>query len=102
MLLRRAALDRAGLDRLRPRYDPAGQGNDLIEYAVTYQGRTVAVTDTGHVAVMNREVTIRSGDVSRTMQLADRSALRALLVEHFGFDLPEVEALRVATIDEWR
>jgi hypothetical protein len=41
-----AALDRAGLDRLRPRYDPAGQGNDLIEYAVTYPGRTVTVTDT--------------------------------------------------------
>ena len=30
-----------------------------------------------------------------------RAALRALLVEHFGFDLPEVEQLRVPSIVEW-
>ncbi|HVD15830.1 MAG TPA: protealysin inhibitor emfourin [Actinomycetota bacterium] len=41
-----AALDQAGLDRLRPRYDPPVKGNDLIEYTVTYQGRTVTVSDT--------------------------------------------------------
>jgi hypothetical protein len=41
-----AALDQAGLDRLRPRYDPPVKGNDLTEYAVTYQGRTVTVSDT--------------------------------------------------------
>ena len=41
-----AALDRAGLDRLRPRYDPTVKGNDLTEYAITYRGRTVTVSDT--------------------------------------------------------
>jgi hypothetical protein len=41
-----AALDQAGLDRLRPRYDPPVKGNDLIEYAITYRGRTVTVSDT--------------------------------------------------------
>ena len=61
-----------------------------------------ALTDTGRIAVMNRDVTIRTGGASRTMQLADRAALRALLTEHFDFDLPEVEALRVPSIDEWR
>ena len=34
-------------------------------------------------------------------QLADRAALPALLVEHFGFDLPEVLHLRVPSIPEW-
>jgi len=34
-------------------------------------------------------------------QLADRAALRALLVEHFGFDLPEVLHLRVPSIPGW-
>jgi N-hydroxyarylamine O-acetyltransferase len=61
-----------------------------------------AVTDTGHVAVMNRDVTIRTGSELRTMQLADRAALRALLVERFGFDVPGVETLRVPSIGEWR
>ena len=51
---------------------------------------------------MNRDVTIRRGMQSRSLQLADRKALRALLVEHFGFDLPEAETLRVPSVEEWR
>ncbi len=61
-----------------------------------------ALTGDGRVTVMNRDVTIRQGTEIRTFALADRAALRALLVEHFGFDLPEVEALRVPSIEEWR
>lgn len=41
-----AALEQAGLDRLQPRYDPPVKGNDLFEYAITYRGRTVTVSDT--------------------------------------------------------
>ena len=54
------------------------------------------------VSVMNRSVTIADGTTSRTRELADRAALRALLVEHFGFDLPEVETLRVPSIEGWQ
>jgi N-hydroxyarylamine O-acetyltransferase len=61
-----------------------------------------ALTDEGRVSVMNRDVTLVKGGESRVHRLADRAALRALLVEHFGFDLPEVETLRVPTIEEWR
>jgi N-hydroxyarylamine O-acetyltransferase len=61
-----------------------------------------ALTDDGRVSVMNRDVTIRRGTQSRSLQLTDRKALRALLVEHFGFDLPEAETLRVPSIEEWR
>jgi N-hydroxyarylamine O-acetyltransferase len=46
-------------------------------------------------------VTHLRGDATTTAQLADRSVLRALLAEHFGFDLPEVETLRVPGIPEW-
>jgi N-hydroxyarylamine O-acetyltransferase len=60
-----------------------------------------ALTPSGRVTVMNRDVTIRDGDVSSSSQLADRVALRSLLAEHFGFDLPEVERLRVPAIPEW-
>jgi len=60
-----------------------------------------ALTPDGSVAVMNREVTFRRGGAPRTVTLADRRSLRALLVEHFGFDLPEVERLRVPSIPEW-
>jgi len=28
--------------------------------------------------------------------------LRALLARHFGFDLPEIEQLRVPSIPEWQ
>jgi N-hydroxyarylamine O-acetyltransferase len=60
-----------------------------------------AVTPDGRVNVMNREMTqLRGGEVA-TAQLPDRAALRALLAEHFGFDLPEVETLRVPGIPEW-
>jgi N-hydroxyarylamine O-acetyltransferase len=60
-----------------------------------------ALTGEARVSVMNRDVTIREGAGVRTLQLADRAALRALLAECFGVDLPEVEMLRVPAIPEW-
>ena len=41
------------------------------------------------------------GTASETCQLADRAALRSLLNDHFGFDLPEVEHINVPTVAEW-
>jgi N-hydroxyarylamine O-acetyltransferase len=61
-----------------------------------------ALTPDGRVGVMNRDVTIRRGDQVVSEQLADRRALRALLAEYFGFDLPGVEQLRVPSIPEWQ
>jgi len=43
---------------------------------------------------------LRSGR-AETHELADRAALRALLVADFGFDLPEVEQLRVPSVPGW-
>lgn len=60
-----------------------------------------AVTPEGRVNVMNRDVTILSGAETRPVTLADRTALRGLLLEHFGFDLPEVEKVTVPAIPEW-
>ena len=51
--------------------------------------------------MINRDVTIARRDASETRMLADRSDLRALLAEHFGFDLPEVETLRIPSVPEW-
>ena len=50
---------------------------------------------------MNRDVTLRQGDRTQSLQLADRAALRQLLAERFGFDLPEVETLRIPGVPEW-
>jgi N-hydroxyarylamine O-acetyltransferase len=56
----------------------------------------------GRVNVMNRNVTfLHDADGPTTMELADRAALRGLLAEHFGFDLPEVERLAAPAIPEW-
>jgi len=53
------------------------------------------------VSAVNRDVKIRSNGETQSFQLADRSELRALLVDHFGFDLPEIEHVRVPGIPEW-
>jgi N-hydroxyarylamine O-acetyltransferase len=66
--------------------------NGLMMHAFTAEGR---------VAVINRDATIWRGDTPQSIRIADRRALRALLVEHFGFDLPEVEHMRVPAIAEW-
>jgi N-hydroxyarylamine O-acetyltransferase len=60
-----------------------------------------ALTAGGFVTVMNRDVTVWRHNVPHPRQLADRAELRALLVEHFGFDLPEVERMRVPSIPHW-
>lgn len=61
-----------------------------------------AVTPEGRVNVMNRKVTLLRGAAEPTAtELADRAALRGLLRQHFGFDLPEVERLVVPAIPEW-
>jgi N-hydroxyarylamine O-acetyltransferase len=59
------------------------------------------LTEDGRVTLMNRDLTIWHANKPNPTQLADRTALRRLLVEHFGFDLPEVEHLRVPSIPEW-
>lgn len=61
-----------------------------------------ALTDDGRVSVMNRDVTFRTENTVRSAMLPDRAALRSLLADHFGFDLPEVETLRVPAIEDWR
>jgi N-hydroxyarylamine O-acetyltransferase len=61
-----------------------------------------AVTGEGRVNVMNRDVTVlHRGTVEKSI-LPDRSALRLLLVKHFGFDLPEAETMRVPSVPDWR
>jgi N-hydroxyarylamine O-acetyltransferase len=61
-----------------------------------------ALTNDGRVGLMNRDLTIWRKSERESMQLADRKALRTLLVQYFGFDLPEVEHLHVPSIPDWR
>lgn len=60
-----------------------------------------ALTPDGRVSAMNRDVTLLRDGVAEKQQLADRRELRALLAAHFGFDLPEVESLKVPSVPEW-
>lgn len=55
----------------------------------------------GRVSVMNEDVTIARGADVEKRRLADRADLRRLLIDYFGFDLPEVERLRVPAIPAW-
>ena len=60
-----------------------------------------SLTPRRRTSVMNRDVTVLSAGTTEKYQLADRKALRTLLGEHFGFDLPEVEQLKVPMVPEW-
>jgi N-hydroxyarylamine O-acetyltransferase len=60
-----------------------------------------ALTPEGRVSALNREVTVKHGNVSETHQLADRAALRRLVAGHFGFDMPELDRLRIPSVPEW-
>lgn len=55
----------------------------------------------GRVNIMNQGVHILEDGKAETAELADRKALRALVAEHFGFDLPEIETMRVDGIPGW-
>jgi N-hydroxyarylamine O-acetyltransferase len=60
-----------------------------------------ALTPTLRVSMMNQDVTMRDASGQRTRVMADRAGLRQLLIDHFGFDLPEVERLRVPSVPQW-
>jgi N-hydroxyarylamine O-acetyltransferase len=60
-----------------------------------------ALTPTARVSMMNQDVTVRDASGQRTRVMTDRAELRRLLIDHFGFDLPEVERLRVPSVPQW-
>jgi N-hydroxyarylamine O-acetyltransferase len=60
-----------------------------------------ALTPDGRVTVTNRDVTLSRGSEKQTTRIAERSELRAIAARYFGFDLPELERLRVPSIPEW-
>ncbi len=61
-----------------------------------------AVTREGRVNIMNQDVHIIRNGAVEAVQLADRKALRALVARHFGFDLPELETMKVDGVPDWR
>ncbi len=61
-----------------------------------------AVTHDGRINIMNQDVHIVRGDTAEPARLADRKALRSLVVQHFGFDLPELETMRVDGVPGWQ
>jgi N-hydroxyarylamine O-acetyltransferase len=61
-----------------------------------------AVTKEGSVQIMNQGANIiRHGEV-QPARLADRKALRLFVAQHFGFDLPELETVKVDGVPDWR
>jgi N-hydroxyarylamine O-acetyltransferase len=61
-----------------------------------------AATREGRVNVMNQGVHIIRNGVAEATQLADRKALRSLIAQHFGFDLLELETMRVDGVPGWQ
>jgi N-hydroxyarylamine O-acetyltransferase len=61
-----------------------------------------AATSEGRVNVMNQGVHVLRNGVAEATQLEDRKALRSLVAQHFGFDLPELETMRVNSVPGWQ
>ena len=61
-----------------------------------------AVTQEGRVNIMNQGVHIVRDGAVEAAHLGDRKALRALVAQHFGFDLPELETMKVDGVPDWR
>ena len=59
------------------------------------------VTPSGRASLMNRDFTLHNGSDVTPKQIADRREFRRLLVDHYGFDLPEFDTLRIPAIPEW-
>jgi hypothetical protein len=60
-----------------------------------------AIKDGEHISVMNRALTRRHDGGEEKHVLESRAALRTLLIDDFGFDLPDIEGLRVPSVPEW-
>ena len=61
-----------------------------------------AVTQEGRVNIMNQGVHIIRNGAAEPSHLADRKALRTLIAQHFGFDLPELETMKVDAVPDWQ
>jgi N-hydroxyarylamine O-acetyltransferase len=61
-----------------------------------------AVIPEGRVNIMNQEAHIIRNGTAEPFHLVDRKALRSFVAQHFGFDLPELETMRVDDVPGWR
>jgi N-hydroxyarylamine O-acetyltransferase len=61
-----------------------------------------ASTPRGRVNLMNAEATFARPGGAEKRTLPDRKALRQVVAEHFGFDLPEIETMRAPAVPDWR
>jgi len=60
------------------------------------------VTRDGRINVMNHDVNIIRNDATELAHLPNRKALRTLVAEYFGFDLPELETIKVDGVPDWK
>jgi len=60
------------------------------------------VTKDGLVNILNRDASITRNGAVQPARLDDRKALRSFVAEHFGFDLPELETMKVDGVRDWR
>ena len=61
-----------------------------------------SVIPDGRINVMNQGFQVIRNGVAEPGQLEDRKALRSLVLEHFGFDLPELETMQVNGMPGWQ
>ena len=77
----------------------------FITHPASFYARNLvatAVTKDGLVNILNRDASIIRDGAVEPARLADRKELRSFVAEHFGFDLPELETMKVNGVRDWR
>ena len=77
----------------------------LVNHPTSYYARNLvasAITKEGFVNIVNQYASIIRNGAAQAAFLADRKALRLFVAEHFGFDLPELETVKVDGAPDWQ
>ncbi len=78
--------------------------NYFMTHPTSFYARNLvasAFTKEGFVNIVNQYASIIRPGAAQAAHFADRKALRMFVAQHFGFDLPELETIKVDNVPGW-
>ena len=78
--------------------------NYFVTHPASFYAHNVvasAFTKEGFVNIVNEYASVIRPGAAQAVHLADRKALRLFVAQHFGFDLPELEKMKVDSVPGW-
>jgi N-hydroxyarylamine O-acetyltransferase len=78
--------------------------NYFVNHPTSFYSRNLvasAFTKEGFVNIVNQYASVIRPGAAQAAHLIDRKALRLFVAQHFGFDLPELETVKVDNVPDW-